>query len=213
MLSYIKVSFMFHRISNDDNIKIKLELLKFIKLNFNIPYVDVFLGRDLKPGLKVRQSIKGKKKKLSQSKNVFSFETIKDYYEKARFYSSLFRNVLRYIISKTIFEDIRWKTRIGLDNAASTAVGVGALWAFKTNIINLLLHDKNVKITDITVTPDYSKPVFEVDLTCIIKIQMANIIIAGIRMIFILLHHNIIKKGGVSNERASYSRSNENYNG
>lgn len=213
-LSYVTADIQIHRIKEDDNILIIIKLLfGIIRLKFEIPYIDILLNRNLKPGIKAKGRVDTKKRKgIAKSKGWFSFERIKDKYVHIKELKKQYESAVKYIIKKTRVDLFKWYTRLGLDDAAATAITTGILWSLKSSVCCLLSANTQPQNILINVVPDYSMPVFETEIHCIIRIKIANIIIAGFRIGAASLKKVILRRGGV-NERTSYSRVNENYNG
>lgn len=209
----VKINFIFHRQSDDDYIEVNMEVLKVIKLKYKIPTLDIVFNEKLMPGIRAHKKLSSKTKEIKESKSILNIRNLVDMYDKFKINLQLYRKPLRYLSRKTRFTSIVWHTSIGTDDAAYTAVISGVLWGVKANIINYLIKNKKYGEIDIKVAPDFSKPIFESYLHCIIKIQIANIIIGGIRILLVLFYNTISKKGGESVERTSYSGVNENNNG
>lgn len=212
-LGSVYISIVFHRLSEDDYLSINVVILRIIKLKYKIPTLDLVFNEKLKPGIRLHKKISSKTKKISESKSILSIENLKDSYVKFKKNFETYNKPLRYIIRKLKITYISWHTSIGVDDAAYTAVLSGLLWGIKCNIVNYLLKGKKHDEVDIYVTPNFSKPVFETDLNCIIRLQIANIIIGGVRILYILFYNTLFKKGGEDVERTSYSGVNEDYDG
>lgn len=212
-LNPLVVTFIFHRLSDDDYIEVFFETLSIIKLKYKVPIIDVVFNEKFLPGIRMSKKLTSKTKEIQESKSILNLRNLRDMYNRLKNNLILYRKPLRYLSEKTYFSSIVWHTSLGTGDAAYTAVLSGTLWGIKSNIVNYLIKNKKHGKIDISVVPDFSKPVFESDLNCIIKIQNANIIIGGIRILLILFYNTIFKKGGEGVERTSYSGVNENNNG
>lgn len=204
-----------HRIGEDDYIEIKLELLfNLIRLKYKIPYIDIIFKRILKPGIKVKTKLDTKKKSgVLKTKNVFGLGDLKEAYRNIKKIHLLYEKPMNYILSKTNIKYLNWETKIGLDDAAFTAIAAGIIWTLKSNVLSFISSKIVPKSINLYVTPSYSKTIFEMNFDCIIRMKIANIIIAGAKILAVLMHSAISNKGGEGNERTSYSRVNEDYNG
>jgi len=213
--TYAKIIITVHRVNEDDFISIKLELLfGLIKLKFKIPYIDIVFNRLFKPGIKLKTSLDTKKKAgILKSKSIFGTGDFKEAYRKIKRTFLMYENVFKYIFSKTRIDSLRCHTEVGLDDAALTAVAAGVIWAIKSNLICIIAKKIVPENIVLDVHTSYSKIIFEIDLHCIIRIRIANIIIAGTKVLYLFCVNAIFKKGGEGNERTSYSRVNEDYNG
>lgn len=210
LLTYVKISLSFHRIKEDDNIEINLFLLfGIIHLKYSIPYLDFVIDKNLLPGF-----ILGKKKETKETtEKKLNINDIIESYKKFKDKLSMFRNTFNYLLSKLRIDSIKWHTEIGLDDACITAIAVGAAYALKSSLLGLLTGKVTTYNVETRVTPNYSKFTFQMNLNCIIRIRIVNIIIAGIRIAPKLLSNKINHKGSGTSERASNSGINENYDG
>lgn len=78
-------------------------------------------------------------------------------------------------------ENLSWKTRVGTTDAASTALCVGTLWAIKTGAHATL--SRNVRFLHtphFVVMPEWEEAVFEIDIDCIFRFRLGEIILAWI---------------------------------
>lgn len=214
-LTSMKAVVIFHRIHENDLIQITLCLLfGLFKIRFKIPYMDIIFNRKMKPGIKVKEEINTKNRSLSKDRSIFGIGEIETAYKKLKDFKRLYEKTANYFFSKLRFDYIKWHTEIGLDDAALTGFTAGILWGIQSSILSVLSTKIHPDNTDISVTPRYDISIFEVDLHCIIRVKIANIIIAGIRIIFVYLLNALSnKKGGEFNDRTSYTGINENYNG
>ncbi|WP_160317166.1 DUF2953 domain-containing protein [Oxobacter pfennigii] len=199
---------IFHRMNNDDHLEINVMLFfKLIKLRFKIPYIEVMMKKGLKPAVKVKSEVS----KISENKSLLTFDELKKIYDKFKIYYPKYKKILDYIISKTSIQSLIWNSKIGIGDAALTALASGAAWALKGNIMAFIMAKKNPSKIYFHVHPDYYRVLFETDFNCIISIRIANIIIAGIKIVCVFIINKI--KGGEGYERSSNSRSDENYHG
>lgn len=210
MISEVKADIMFHRIKNDDSIKITISMFfGLIKFRLNIPYVEVILN---KGRMKIGVKAEGKKYAV-KSQKVFDIEYIKNTYMKFKEMLHLYKKILDYVLSKIKIDYLKWKTEIGLEDAALTAVSVGVAWSLKYNILSLISQKSSVKKVSIDVIPNYSNIIFEVDLNCIIRIKIVNIIITALKIGYAFLYNAILKRGSERNERPPHTGIDEDYNG
>ncbi|HBS58018.1 MAG TPA: hypothetical protein DEA44_01985 [Firmicutes bacterium] len=95
-----------------------------------------------------------------------------------------YADFMRWATNKIRFERFYWVSRIGLEDAAETAVLVGGCWAIKSYIASALWHRHCCAETRpfIRVLPVYNQQVFHTDFECIFSIRLGHIIGAGIRL-------------------------------
>lgn len=213
ILSEIECDIKFHRIKDDDNIKVQVKMFfGLIKFNLVISYLDMTVNKRLKVGFNVRGKLKTKKEAAGK-RNVFDIEEIKRMYHKSRLIIHKYKKSFEYILSKVKLDSLSWETELGLEDAALTAICTGALWSVKYNILSAISQRSSPRKTYINVVPNYSNIIFEVDLNCIIRVRIANIIITAMRLVFLLLVYYISENGSERNERTPDSGANENHNG
>lgn len=190
-LSYISADISFHRIKEDDNIEIKASMFfGIIKFKYSMPYIDLILGRDLKPEIKVKSRMEKRiQENILKSKGRLNFKYLTEQY------GSMFEP----IIKKTKLDYIKWHTTIGLSDAALTAVVYGLFWSVKCNLLNLISKYNFPDKVDIDIIPDYSRLIFETEIRCIIRIKIANIIITRPKIIFLVLK-KVFQRRGEGNE-------------
>lgn len=213
ILSEIECDIKFHRIKDDDNIKVQVKMFfGLIKFNLVISYLDMIVNKRLKVGFNVRGKLKTKKE-VAGKRNIFDIEEIKRMYHKSRLIIHKYKKSFEYILSKVKLDSLSWETELGLEDAALTAICAGALWSVKYNILSAISQRYRPRKTYINVVPNYSNIIFEVDLNCIIRVRIANIIITAMRLVFLLLVYYISENGSERNERTPDSGANENHNG
>ena len=194
-LTYININFIFHRINDDDHIQINVTILKIIKLKYKIPYIDLVFNGSLRPGIKMKSILASKKSKLSKKINIFNIDELKQMYMQFKKMKKMYNKVFSFLLSKVKYDSIKWYTKVGLSDAALTAIAVGSLWSFKS----ILLHSIYIRFEpgniDINIIPNYNKLIFEIDLNCIIRLKIANIIIAGLKFVTVLFSNVLFKRG------------------
>lgn len=209
MISEVKANIIFHRMKDDDSIKINISMFfGLLKFRLRIPYVEVILDRRMKMGVKAKR-----KKYVVKSKNIFNIEEIKNMYQKSRKMLHRYKKIMDYMLSKIKIDFLKWKTEIGLEDAALTAVSVGAAWSLKYNILSIISQKSAIQKVNIDVIPNYSNIIFQVDLNCIIRIKIVNIIITALKIGYAFLYNAILKRGCEKNERPPYTGIDEDYNG
>lgn len=96
-----------------------------------------------------------------------------------------YADFMRWITNKVYFRRFYWETRIGLDDAAATAIIVGGCWAVKSYVAALLWHrHRSTGVRPlIRVIPAYNQEIFQTSFECIFSIRLGHIIGAGIRLL------------------------------
>lgn len=88
---------------------------------------------------------------------------------------------------------LRWKTYIGLEDAADTAVTVGVIWGLKASILGFACKYFCMKETpEVAVTPQFAQLQFSTQFQCILEFRLGNAIHAGL---FLLVRIMKVKGG------------------
>jgi hypothetical protein len=79
--------------------------------------------------------------------------------------------------------ELQWNTRIGIGDAADTAVSVGVLWGLKTNLLGFLFKyltlDAETK-PKLSVDPQFNRTHFSTMMMCIVRVRLGYAILAGL---------------------------------
>jgi hypothetical protein len=97
-----------------------------------------------------------------------------------------YKRVINYLIEKTHFHRLFWKTEIGLDDAALTGMVTGIINILKSNLFAILNNKKNrPKEIHFKITPNFNNEVLRTDIDCIFTSKIGYIIIAGLKILWI----------------------------
>lgn len=98
-----------------------------------------------------------------------------------------------------------WKTRVGFEDAAATGLTGGMLWGIKGFLFSILRRSINSGKckAEISVTPVFCQQEIDTELDCIFTLPVGYIIIAGIRLIFLVIVSYPVLKGVRLHERPS----------
>lgn len=93
-------------------------------------------------------------------------------------------------------QEIFWSTEFGFHDAALTAITAGCLWNLKNRLYINLRQNVQLKnnLPQIEIKPVFNMTCFNTNLKCIFKVRFGHIIIAGIRILFLLV--SFYAKGG-----------------
>ena len=164
-----------------------------------------FLGGKFKKIFDFSKEKEPKKKKENEEKLSFT-QKVKKYHENLI--------MLRYIWSKSkktvrknIFaKKLEFSVTLGTDDASSTGIAVGSLWALVYTAIGFISDVIRICVPDVSITPDYENECFEAKLHCIIEASPANIISIAARL---LISYYRIKKQ-TKKEKAAINYGNTN---
>lgn len=87
-----------------------------------------------------------------------------------------------------------WSTRVGLGDAAETAILTGVIWTLKSSAVTYLFRRvKRGTKPRLAVVPEYAKAHFSTEVSCIGKIRLGHAMLAGLHLVFRILK----VKGGI----------------
>ena len=98
------------------------------------------------------------------------------------FYSR-YKNQLAYMMSKIKFRNFSVLTRVGVGDAAATALVTGGFFTIFSLIITHLENRYDLQKKKIVILPFFQGSVFDIDLDCIIDFKMGHIIITGLKIL------------------------------
>lgn len=123
--------------------------------------------------------------------------------------------VRRYLFGRITLHGWRWHTGLGLEESHYTGLGVGALWALKSNLTAAVyrLLKSNKAAPDLAVTPFFNHDtIFWMQFHCIFSLRMGHIIYAGLLAGWLVLK-NAARFGGIGDGAASHRWIDENRHG
>ncbi|EIT85464.1 hypothetical protein A374_09513 [Fictibacillus macauensis ZFHKF-1] len=210
--SSIHLSFVYAHKKDDDFLRVKLVLWKWLHYTYTLPVVKV------KP---TEQKIEVKKKTKSNAGTSAKEEDItprsikrslRDF-KKFLFHVQGFYKIFRRFLQKVNVSDVEWQSRFGLGDACHTATAVGVLWSVKSNSLGVLsrfVQLKNVK--NVMITPVYQGMYTETRISCMVSFKIGH----AMTVMFQILKHwrrmrsdekkkmkNYTSSGGTSHVRAS----------
>lgn len=79
-------------------------------------------------------------------------------------------------------EELEWRTEIGTGDAAATGLAVGSLWALKSTVVGVLArYHVFLRAPRLAVTPAFDKPRFALEIRCIFRFSLGDIIVAVLK--------------------------------
>lgn len=98
------------------------------------------------------------------------------------------------VLSRTVCTELSWVTRIGLGDAADTAVTTGVVWGIKTSILGYLLRFVRLEARpSLNVQPQFNRTMFSTEAVCKFKLKALYAVYAGFRLLVRILR----AKGGL----------------
>ncbi|AFS78422.1 hypothetical protein DUF2953 [Gottschalkia acidurici 9a] len=147
-----------------------------LKHQYEVQFIDLILHEN-KPLLK---TITARKEKDSYTKKEekLNLNEIKNYINIIKKNKEIYEEILNYILEKMIIEKFNLDIKVGLNDAATTAIIYGATNFLVGIPINVITRKKSFTEMNINITPEFNKNILEVNFNCIIILRLVNIIIA-----------------------------------
>ncbi|MFD0958770.1 DUF2953 domain-containing protein [Paenibacillus chungangensis] len=87
-------------------------------------------------------------------------------------------------LAKVKLVEWRWSTSVGTGDAMWTAMTTGLIWSVKSSIIGVLSQLVQLKVQPVmNVTPQFARPAFSTEWTCIAKIRFGYAMLAGLQLL------------------------------
>ncbi|AOY77097.1 DUF2953 domain-containing protein [Clostridium formicaceticum] len=183
----LRIEIHFIREGENDEINITVSTLKnLLKYRTTIPFVD-FLnnGRNILTTNVYKKAEVSNTEALEDEKQEkeLNYNEIKIIVKRGHYYYKKYWQVLQYIKKRIIIHKVLWKTQVGLEDAADTAIISGLLWGVKANLMTLLKSKVRPQAIHIDVAPYYVCKRFGMIFDCIVTLKIGYIIIAGIKLL------------------------------
>ncbi len=92
--------------------------------------------------------------------------------------------LIRKFLRKVRIKKFEWHTRVGIGDAASTAILCGAIWSAKGGILGLLSNYMRLTVRPVlTVTPNFQQFASQIKLKCIFQIRVGHAIWTGMKLV------------------------------
>lgn len=155
-------------------------------------------GLSLKTEIVNRNSGKG----LMGDDNItITRDKVEDFFLKTRQMLAYTARLLEWtkgVLARTVCTEISWVTRVGLGDAADTAVTTGVVWGLKTSLLGFLFRYIRLEAKPVlSVQPQFNRMQFSTEGTCVLKIKVLYALYA----VFMLLYRILRVKGGLKTWR------------
>jgi len=213
----LKFQVRYLREDKDDQLIIKIFIIKWLVFKIEFPFLKLE-KHFLRPHLKIIAEVEGFSNKnldahlLKDKERLYlpPLEKIPRLIEIFAEKIKQYKPVAEYMLRKTSFRSLSWKTEFGLVDPVKTGILTGTIWAAKNLALRFFLSliQTNKFRPKLQVIPQFNKSVFNSDIYCIFDIKIGHIIITSINFVV-----RTFFKGGKAYGGASHRRSNENRDG
>jgi hypothetical protein len=202
----LRIRIAYERMGIDDLVTLEMALWKFPKFKLQLPTVDLktkfegmaikFGGETKKSGAWIRRIVStflGFPQKKDDMRNSdfalkipFDLEKIMKNIEHFMKMYRRYWHALEYLLAHTHFKQLKWCTKLGIGDAATTGYATGVLWIVKTTVLTILFKwvQPPPDHPTLLVQPNFDKNEICVDFDCKFEIRMYNIMRTGIKIAF-----------------------------
>jgi len=95
-----------------------------------------------------------------------------------------FHIIFQKFLNRVAVKNLKWHTRVGLGDAALSAILVGVVWSAKSGVVHLL--DRYMRLKNpptMTVVPVFQQMWSETIFQCIISFRLGQAILVGLRLV------------------------------
>jgi hypothetical protein len=187
LISYVHVHFTFKKHNHDDYAKITVRMLYgIVRINYEIPSI-VF--RNMKEGflVKTEQRMNHSRGEAQSSERV-NKRKVKKWAKDVKIMlraTEALKLWIKQTLTRVHMTHWSWSTRIGVGDAAYTAVLIGLVWSIKSIIIGYLSYqirfEQTPKLQVVPVWEDEME--FQTELDWKLKIRITAVMIAGLTLL------------------------------
>jgi len=202
--SNIQLRIRFTRLEGDDHLTFDVRgLYGLIRLRFAVPMI-VWDEHGINLTAKTinrlnRELLSGQNMSITRDKIEQFFRRMKELlahtYEMFRW--------TRGLLSRIECTELSWVTRIGLDDAADTAITVGVVWGLKTSLLAFLFrYIRLAAVPSLSVQPQFNRVFFSTEAVCTARMKVFYALYA-----FVMLLYRIMgSEGGLRTWRKAMFR-------
>lgn len=179
----ISITMRYKHDKDDDRLTIVIRFLwGLVKIKKEFPSIKVN-KEDQTIDVKSESNV-GKKE---ENKGKVGSEDVQNYFEQLNEIKKRvvgLQKIVRRFLKHVQVTEFRWKSVIGIKDAALTGIICGSAWAIKGSCITLLDQNLKLKIMpEIEVIPFFFQAESKTDLTCILSFRMGHAMGAAIRLL------------------------------
>lgn len=193
--SSIRLKIRFAHREGDDEVTVDARgLYGLIRLRYSVPVI----GWGEKGLILKTETINRIGERLIAGDDItITREKIEQFVQRSKWllaYTARFVEWTKAVMARTVCTELTWVSRIGLGDAADTAIATGVVWGLKTSLLGLLFrHIRLQARPSLSVQPQFNRMQFTTEGVCVLKLRVAYALYA----IFLLLHRILRVKGGL----------------
>lgn len=192
----VYVCLLYRRNGSDDHIVVEVKMLgSFILYRIKVPIIEI-TGQDISWFVSEVGTDKEKTKTHPKRERRFIMRAIQIYIKHPkrlqklvrafRHYKIVYRSYMNQMASGITCEAFHWRTTVGSEDAAVTAISAGGLWAIKELVLAAIRRRIPFAVRPIIqVRPVFGVDKFETELECIFRVRLGHVINATTRLVTI----------------------------
>lgn len=187
MITPIKIFLDYHRKQENDIFTIHIQIWKLIKLNYELPMINLKLDKKNQP--EVVAKVKNEGNVLSNTESKRSIDTedveswlnrVQELIERVQDFYPILRQTLRHVYC----EKLQWQTVIGTGDAAATGTLIGLVLGIKNMLASMLSYYISLQeMPRISVEPMWNATIIRTELSCVIFFRVGRVIVALVRIV------------------------------
>jgi hypothetical protein len=148
-------------------------------------------------GLRIKKEKINRNGLQGDEKLTINRDKVEDFFHRSKLLLSYTARLLEWtkgVMAHTVCTEISWVTRVGLGDAADTAITTGVVWGLKTSLLGYLFRYIRLEAKPaLSVQPQFNRMQFSTEGVCVMKIKVGYALYA----VFLLLNRILRVKGGL----------------
>ncbi len=186
--SKVYISLHVERHGNNDRILVFSKFMfGLIRYTYEVPSIQfkgIMQGADVK--VKEEQDANGEQRTTANRQRVDASDVL-HFFDRTKRILNRTVSLTRWVRQTLTYfrcTELRWRTSVGLDDAADTAITTGAIWGLKSSILGLLFQFVRLDTRpQLDVLPAYHQQQFTTDLTATVHTKLWRLLAAGMRLL------------------------------
>lgn len=184
--SHVVIKGQLRRVEKNDDVEFNIKALYgIVRFRIKVPIIQ-FTGTSVQLKEQVSQTSAGIDTWKQFNENIDA-EKISNAIDKLKLGLQMTRNLkgwVRMTLARVRLVEWNWSTSVGTGDAMWTAMTTGLVWSVKTSIIGVLSQMVKLRAEpSMDVQPNYQRPAFTTEWSCIAQIRFGYAILAGLQFL------------------------------
>ncbi|MDB5054399.1 MAG: hypothetical protein JWM44_2449 [Bacilli bacterium] len=185
-ICHLRIWMFFSRMKDNDYLFIEIKAFGFLRYRYEIPYIQyhsLWGGILVKMGTTMAATQHELHDKQKQQLTPHRISKIFHWGKKLLAHVFEYTAWLKQTLMHVKCTEFRWDTRVGIGDAAETALTTGVIWAVKSSLFGYVFHYVKLDTKPIiSVQPQYNDMEFSTKLSCVAKIRIGYMLFAFLRL-------------------------------